>query len=156
MIRSALMKRAIIGNDHGAVALKFRIMNFLAKKGYEVLNMGVDTEDSVDYPDIAAKVCGEFKKGGFEFGILCCGTGIGISISANKIEGILCALPQNIYAAEMAKAHNNVNFLAFGGRIEYADSVEAMIGKYIDTPFAGGRHERRVEKMFALDHSGNN
>ena len=106
-IKESLMKRVIIGNDHGAVALKFRIINFLSKMGYESLNMGVDTEEPVDYPDIAAKVCGEYKKGGFAFGIVCCGTGIGISMSANKIDGIRCALPQTIYAAEMAKAHND-------------------------------------------------
>lgn len=145
------MKRVIIGNDHGAVALKFRIMNFLKKKGYEVVNMGVDTEDSVDYPDIAKAVCAEYKKGGFEFGILGCGTGIGVSISANKIEGIRCALPQNTFAAEMAKAHNNANFLAFGGRIDYPEPVEAMISRFIDTTFLGGRHERRVEKIMALE-----
>ena len=119
------MKRIIIANDHGAVAIKQQIVKHLESRGYTVDNIGVDTEDSVDYPDMAEKACNQFlKDGNYEFGIVCCGTGIGISISANKVKGIRCALPQNVFAAQMAKEHNNANFIAFGGRIEYPETVE--------------------------------
>lgn len=141
----------IIGNDHGAVELKNRIRRFLSSKGHSVRNMGIDTEDSVDYPDIAEKACDEFLKGGYDFGILMCGTGIGISISANKIPGIRCALVHDAFTAEMAKAHNNANFLAFGGRVVYAIAVESMLEKFIGTVHEGDRHKRRVDKIMKLD-----
>lgn len=141
----------IIANDHGAIELKFEIVKHLEANGHTVNNMGVDKADSVDYPDIAEKACTEFKKGGYDFGIVCCGTGIGISISANKVEGIRCALPQNIFAAEMAKAHNNAQFVAFGGRIDYPDSVLDMVDKFMETEFEGDRHLRRVNKIMDLE-----
>ena len=94
---------------------------------------------------------GNTSQGGYEFGIVCCGTGIGISISANKINGIRCALPQNSFAARMAKQHNNANFIAFGGRIDYQDDVLDMLDAFIDESFEGGRHERRVDKIMSLE-----
>ena len=101
---------------------------------------------------MAKLACDEFKRGGYEFGILCCGTGIGISISANKIKGIRCALPQNCFAAQMAKEHNDANFLAFGGRIDYSDDVIDMLKAYIGTQTSQDeRHARRREKMMALE-----
>jgi ribose 5-phosphate isomerase B len=145
------MMKIVIANDHGAVDLKKEVVRHLLSRGYEVMNLGVDTEASVDYPDMAEKAAAEFLAGGYDFGILFCGTGIGISIAANKLRGIRCALPQNVFAAEMAKAHNNANFLAFGGRIVYEDSVTAMIDAFIATSFEGGRHAGRVEKMMALE-----
>ena len=146
------MKRIIIANDHGAVAIKQQIVKHLESRGYTVDNIGVDTEDSVDYPDMAEKACKHFlKDGNYEFGIVCCGTGIGISISANKVKGIRCALPQNVFAAQMAKEHNNANFIAFGGRIEYPETVEKMVDTFIDTDFGGDRHARRVNKMMELE-----
>ena len=145
------MKKVIIANDHGAVEIKNRIVKHLELRGYEVVNLGTDTTDSVDYPDMAAKACGEYKKGGYEFGIVCCGTGIGISISANKIRGIRCALPQDSFASAMARQHNNANFLAFGGRIDYKEPVETMLDSFIDNQFEGDRHSRRVEKIMALE-----
>jgi ribose 5-phosphate isomerase B len=144
--------RILIANDHGGVELKNRLVRHLEAKGVAVENLGVDTADSVDYPDMAEKAAKAFfEDGGFDFGVLICGTGIGISISANKIAGIRAALPQNIFAATMAKEHNNANFLAFGGRIEYPESPEAMLDAFMETDFEGGRHERRVGKINALD-----
>jgi ribose 5-phosphate isomerase B len=148
--REAQMK-IVIANDHGAVSLKKEILAYLYAQGYDVTNLGVDAETSVDYPDMAEKAADEFLKGGYDFGILLCGTGIGISISANKIRGIRCALPQNRFAAEMSKSHNNANFLAFGGRIVYEDSVADMIETFVKTSFEGGRHAGRIEKMMALE-----
>jgi len=147
------MKKIVIAGDHGAVDLKERIVAFLQKKNYEVTDLGTHGGESVDYPDMAAAACREFLKGGYEFGILLCGTGIGVSIAANKIAGIRCALVCDLFSAEMARAHNNANFIAFGGRIRYAAPVEEMIGKFLDTTFEGGRHERRIAKMTALENS---
>ena len=145
------MGNVVIANDHGAVEIAERLVRHLVKRGFSINHLGVTSHDSVDYPDMAALACREYLKGGYDFGILCCGTGIGISISANKIEGILCALPQNIFAATMAKIHNNANFIAFGGRIDYQDSVESMLDAFIDSSFEGGRHCARVAKMLALE-----
>ena len=143
--------KIIIANDHGAVELKHRIIRHLEAKGFECKNIGVDTEDSVDYPDMAKKACDLYLSGGYDFGILCCGTGIGISISANKIDGIRCALPQDCFAASMAKQHNNANFIAFGGRIEYKERLEDMLDSFFDNEFEGGRHQKRVDKIMGLE-----
>ncbi len=145
------MKKVVLGADHGGYELKNKIGNYLKQKGYDITDTGVNSSDSVDYPDMAEKACMEFKKGGYDFGVVCCGTGIGISISANKINGIRCALPQNIFAAKMSKEHNNANFIAFGGRIEYTDAVEDMVEAFISASFQGGRHNRRVDKIMALE-----
>jgi len=146
-------KSVVIGSDHGAVELKARIKSHLESRGYAVKDMGTHGTDSVDYPDVSRDVCNEFLGGGYEFGIVACGTGIGVSIAANKIKGIRCALLHNPYTAEMAKEHNNANILAFGGRIEYAQPVESILDAYLDNEFEGGRHSRRVGKITALDEA---
>jgi ribose 5-phosphate isomerase B len=147
------MKKIIIASDHGAVSLKSEIISFLKTRNCEVKDMGVNSEDSVDYPDIAIIACEEFKKGGYDFGILLCGTGIGMSITANKIKGIRCALIHDLATAEMAKAHNDANFIAFGGRIKYAVPVTEMIKKFMETKFAGDRHARRIAKIMATENT---
>ncbi len=102
---------------------------------------------------MAKLACEEFNRGGYDFGILCCGTGIGISISANKIHGIRCALPQNSYAARMAKEHNDANFIAFGGRIDYPENVLDILNAYITAKTsAEDRHARRRAKLAALEN----
>lgn len=141
------MKKIIIASDHGAVNLKTEIISFLKTKNIEINDMGVNSEASVDYPDIALLACNEFKKGGYDFGILLCGTGIGMSITANKVKGIRCALIHDLFTAEMARAHNDANFIAFGGRIKYCVPVTEMIEKFMDTKFAGDRHSRRIAKI---------
>lgn len=146
------MPSVVVANDHGAVELAQRLIQHLRKAGYAVNHLGVDSNDSVDYPDMAEKACVEFKKGGYDFGMVLCGTGIGISISANKIPGIRCALPQNCYAANMAKKHNDVNFIAFGGRIDYAEDPVDMLDAFINSSFEGDRHQRRVNKMMDLEN----
>lgn len=145
------MSGVVLANDHGAVEIAARIKRHLGTRGIKVNHLGVFTEDSVDYPDMAEAAVMEYRAGDYEFGVLCCGTGIGISISANKMSGIRCALPQNVYAARMCKEHNDANFIAFGGRVEYGDKIEDMVDAYIDARFQGGRHERRIEKIMALE-----
>lgn len=145
------MSKVVLANDHGAVALAARIKSHLEERGYEVVYLGTDKEESVDYPDKAKEACEEYLKGGYEFGVLCCGTGIGISIAANKIHGIRCALVGDKFSAEMTKRHNNPSFIAFGGRVAYHDSVEDMLDAFIDASFEGGRHQKRIDKITALE-----
>ncbi len=145
--------KVVIGIDHGALNIKQEIIDHLKQRGYEVTDVGVFTEESVDYPDKAVDAVQEYRKGGYDFGVVCCGTGIGISISASKMKGITCGLPQNSFAARMAREHNNVNFIAFGGRIEYPEPISKILDAFIDAEFADGRHSRRVKKMNELDLS---
>jgi ribose 5-phosphate isomerase B len=145
------MKKIIIASDHGAVNLKNQIISFLKDRKCEIRDMGVNSNDSVDYPDIALKACQEFNKGGYDFGILLCGTGIGMSLAANKINGIRCALVHDLFTAEMAKAHNDANFIAFGGRIKYNLPITEMIDKFMNTEFSGDRHKRRVTKIMDIE-----
>ena len=132
--------RVIIANDHGAVALKKKLASWLEAQGHAVANLGVDVEERVDYPDVAAAACAEYKKGGYDFGILLCGTGIGISIAANKIGGIRCALIHDLLTATMAREHNDANFVAMGGRIEYSIPPSEILAAYMNAEFRGGRH----------------
>jgi ribose 5-phosphate isomerase B len=104
----------------------------------------------VDYPDIARMAVQEFKQGGFDFGILLCGTGIGISIAANRQPGIRCALVHDSFTALMAKEHNNANFIALGGRVQYRERPEDLLEVFMNARFQGGRHEERVEKIDKL------
>lgn len=143
----------VIGSDHGALELKTQIKTYLEKKGYTVNDIGTHSTDSVDYPDFSKAVCDTYLGGGYAFGIVLCGTGIGASIAANKVKGIRCALVHDKYTAEMSKAHNNANIIALGGRIEYSDPVESILDAYIDTEFEGGRHSRRIGKISALDEA---
>ena len=145
------MPKVVVANDHGAVELAQRLIEHLKERGYEVTYLGTDKNESVDYPDKAKEACQEYLKGGYEFGIVLCGTGIGISISANKIKGIRSSLLTDCYSAEMTKRHNNPNFIAFGGRVDYKDDPVKMLDSFIDAKFEGGRHQKRIDKMMALE-----
>lgn len=145
--------KIIIGSDHGAYELKNSIKDYLSGKGHLLTDVGVNSADPVDYPDIAKNACSKFLAGGYDFGILLCGTGVGISISANKINGIRCALIYDIYSAKMTKCHNNPNFIALGGRAEYRDSVYDMLDVFILSQFEGGRHQNRIDKIMKLECS---
>jgi ribose 5-phosphate isomerase B len=142
--------RIVIANDHGAVDLKKRLQKWLESAGHETRNLGVDIEERVDYPDMAALATTEYIRGGYDFGIVLCGTGIGISIAANKRKGIRCALIHDIFTAQMAKEHNNANFIAMGGRVTYTEAPEKILEAFIASSFQGGRHAERVAKLDAL------
>ena len=141
----------VIGSDHGGFELKEVLGAHLKAKGLEVIDVGCYDTNSVDYPDIAAKACREVTEGNCEWGILVCGTGIGISMAANKIKGIRCALVSNEYAAELTKRHNNANMLAFGGRVTGPDLAKNIVDAYIKAEFEGGRHQNRIDKISALE-----
>ena len=143
--------KVVVANDHGAVDLAKRVLEHLEKRGIEYTYLGTGEEKSVDYPDKAREAVEEYRKGGYDYGILMCGTGIGISLAANKMNGIRCALPQDIYATTKTREHNDANFVAFGGRVEYKDDVLDMLDAFLDTPFSHDeRHQRRIDKMMAL------
>lgn len=140
----------LIANDHGAVELKRRIAAELLALGHRVENLGVDSGDSVDYPDIARLAAERYLGGAYDFGILCCGSGIGISMAANRIKGIRCAQVFDLFTAEMCKRHNDANFIAFGGRVAYPVPVIDMVKAYMAAGFEGDRHRRRVDKLDGL------
>ena len=140
----------VIANDHGAVELKKKLLQWLIKNGHTVKNLGVDSEDRVDYPDIAGLAVREFSEGTYDFGILLCGTGIGISIAANRHRGIRCALIHDSFTALMAKEHNKANFVALGGRVQYKEKPEEILEVFMNASFQSGRHEQRIEKLDTL------
>lgn len=139
-----------IGCDHAGVRLKRAIIEALQEDGHEMIDCGTFSEESVDYPDIAEFVAGEVLKNNIQ-GILICGTGIGISIAANKINGIRAALCQNSYCARLAREHNDANILAIGARITGVDLARDIVKTFIKNDFQAGRHLRRVEKINRLE-----
>ena len=143
--------KVTIGSDHGAVELKDFVKKILAELQIEVNDIGTFGSDSVDYPDIAEKVCAEVVSGKSERGIVLCGTGIGISIAANKIKGIRCALCNDVYSAKKSREHNNANVLAMGGRVIGVGPAEEIVRAWFSTDFEGGRHERRINKIKMLE-----
>ncbi|MCQ2439866.1 MAG: ribose 5-phosphate isomerase B [Oscillospiraceae bacterium] len=140
-----------IASDHGGFALKQEIMAHLKDTGVEFEDLGTYSEESVDYPVYAAKLGKAVAAGEFERGILICGTGIGISIAANKIHGVRCALCSDCYSAEMSRRHNNANVLAMGGRTLGVELAKKITDTFLHTDFEGGRHERRVNLIMALE-----
>ena len=136
-----------IANDHAGVEIKRLLVQHLKEKGYEVINFGTDTEESVDYPDYIEKAAKAVQSGAADFGIVICGTGIGASITANKFKGIHAALCHDEYTAKMARNHNNANVLAFGARVLNNEDVIKIVDIFLSEPFLGERHERRVNKV---------
>ncbi len=141
-----------IGSDHGGYDLKQEIKAHLKERGIEFEDLGVLENTSCDYPDFGAKVAKAVLAGDAELGILICGTGIGISIAANRFKGIRCANCTSEYMAKMAKEHNNANILALGGRILTGEEACRITDVFLDTPFSDGeRHIRRIEKLDSLN-----
>ncbi len=145
-----MVSKIAIGSDHAGFRMKQEIINYLKRKNIEVVDTGTYSEKSVDYPDIAQKVVKKVLDLNC-LGILICGTGIGMSITANKFKGIRCALCYDEYVAEYARRHNDANVIAFGGRTMDIIEVKKMLDIFIKTPFEGGRHERRVRKIEILE-----
>jgi len=141
----------VIGSDHGGLELKEAIQAALAARGAEVEDYGTDRGDSVDYPDFAEKVAGAISRGEAELGILVCGTGIGMSIVANKFTGVRAALATDEFMARMAREHNNANILVLGGRVLTAEKAVKMVNVWLDSHYEGGRHQRRLDKITQLE-----
>lgn len=136
-----------VGCDHGGLEIKNAIIDDLKQKGIDVLDLGTYTPDSVDYPVYAKAVCAEVQSGRAQFGILCCGTGIGMSIAANKQKGIRASVLSDEFCAEMTRRHNNANVLCLGGRVIDTEKAVKLANIFINTPFEGGRHEKRVAML---------
>ena len=141
-----------IGSDHGGYELKEHIKKHLEEKKSEYKDFGCYDESSVDYPDIAEKVCNAIISKEADKGILVCGTGIGISIAANKINGIRAAHCHDVYSAEMTKRHNNANVICMGGRVIGRELAFKIIDTWLDAEFEGGRHQKRIDKIHALEN----
>ncbi len=136
-----------IGSDHGGFELKQLVMDVLRTMGHEVVNEGCLSTESVDYPDFAAKVCELVRSGQCDRGILICGTGIGMSIAANRYRDIRAALCHEPYSASKSREHNNANVLCLGGRVVGPELALDIVRVWVQTEFAGGRHQRRLDKL---------
>ena len=141
-----------IACDHGALALKNTLMAHLTKQGHEVVNFGTDTLDSCDYPDFAAPAAKAVANGECEKGIVLCTTGIGVSITANKVNGIRCALLSDVMSARMTREHNDTNVLAMGAGVVGEKLAIEIVDTWLGTAFSGdARHQRRIDKVMALE-----
>ena len=141
-----------IGNDHAAVGMKREIIKYLESKGHEMVNFGTDTLESCDYP-VYGKAVGEaVASGEADCGILICGTGVGISLAANKVKGVRAAVCSEPVTARLTKLHNNSNIICFGERIVGIEMAKAIVDAYLDTEFEGGRHQRRIDMIMAIEN----
>ena len=146
-----MMKKIAIGNDHAAVELRKEIEAYLQERGCEVVCVGTDTNDSCDYADFAEPVAEMVASGEADGGVLICGTGVGISLAANKVPGIRACVCSEPVTAMLSRAHNNSNIIAFGARIVGGEMAKAIVDAWLDTDFEGGRHARRVDKIMAIE-----
>lgn len=140
-----------IGSDHGGFALKKEIMQHLDERGVAYKDFGTFTEESCDYPDIAEPLCRAVAAGEYDKGILICGTGIGMSMAANKVSGIRAALCGDCYSAEFTRRHNDANVLTMGARVLGAGLALKIADTFLDTAFEGGRHARRIQKIADIE-----
>lgn len=138
-----------VGSDHGGYALKQEIAEYLRQQGHEVVDCGCYSTESCDYPDFGAAAAKAVASGQCDRGVVICSTGIGISIAANKVPGIRCALCGDIYSAEMTRRHNNANVLAMGAHLTAPVLAKKILDVFLSTEFEGGRHQRRIDK---IDH----
>ncbi len=143
-----------IGADHAGIDIKAYVKELFEKRGHEVVDLGPNTKDRVDYPDYASKVCQSVLENEGSKGILICGSGIGMSMAANKFDGIRAALCHNEYSAKMAREHNDANVICLGERVSGFGMVEAIIDAWNESSFEGGRHQGRVEKINAISKMG--
>lgn len=141
-----------IGCDHGGLNLKKAITAYFDANGIEYTDYGTNTEDSVDYAPIGARVAHSVAAGENQYGILCCGTGIGISLAANKVKGIRAAVCTDAYCTEMTRRHNNANILCMGGRVISPETAVELTKIFLKTPFEGGRHQRRIDQIADIEN----
>ena len=143
--------KLVIGNDHAAVELKNEIKAYLEAKGHEVINIGTDTNDSCNYPEYGEKAGRMVAAGEVDGGVLICGTGVGISIAANKGKGVRAAVCSEPVAARLVKEHNNANIIAFGARIVGSETAKAIVDAWLNAEFQGGRHQTRIDMIHKIE-----
>lgn len=146
-------KIIVLASDHGGFELKESIKAHLTERGIRYIDLGTNSSASVDYPDYAHKLCRSLQSGEADLGILCCGTGIGMSMAANKHKGIRAACCSDTFSARFTRMHNNANVLCLGGRVVGAGLACDMVDLFIDTEYEGGRHDRRVAMVDAFDQN---
>lgn len=140
-----------LGSDHAGFPLKIQIINHLKERDIDIKDFGTYTEDSCDYPDYAIQVAEEVANGNYEFGILICGTGIGISIAANKVPNIRAALCSDTFSAHASREHNNANILAMGQRVVGLGLALDIVDTFLNSSFQGGRHQDRIDKITEIE-----
>ena len=143
-----------IANDHAAVEFKNHIMEYVKSKGHEVVNFGTDSSQSCDYPEYGEKVGRAVASGEVDRGILICGTGVGISIAANKVKGVRAVVCSETYTVRYSRLHNNANILAFGARVVSTGLAELLVDEFLNTQYEGGRHQRRVDMLTEIENRG--
>lgn len=141
-----------VGNDHSAVEMKREVMKFLQDLGYEVINYGTDSTESCDYPVYGEKVGQAVASKEVDLGILICGTGVGISLAANKVKGIRAVVCSEPYSARLSRQHNNTNILALGARVVGIELAKMIIEEWLNAEFEGGRHQRRVDMIMDIEN----
>ncbi len=141
-----------IGNDHTAVAMKNHIMKYLEEKGYDIINFGTDSEERTDYPIYGKRVADSVQSGECSLGILICGTGVGISLAANKVKGIRAVVCSEPYSAKLSRQHNNANIVAFGARVIGLATAEMIVDEFLNAEYEGGRHQKRVEMIGKIEN----
>ncbi len=144
--------RLALASDHGGFTLKEAVKAWLQEWGHEVVDMGVHNPQPVDYPDVIGPAAAAVSRGEVERAVVLCGTGIGASLVANKYPGVRCALCHDIYTAKMGRMHNDANILAMGGRVLGEGLAKEMLKVWLETPFEGGRHARRLGKVSEIEH----
>ena len=143
-----------VGNDHVALEMKKEIVRYLEEKGHRVLNVGTDSPERTDYPIWGEKAAQLVASGEADCGILICGTGVGISLAANKVKGIRAVVCSEPYSARLSKQHNNTNILAFGARVIGIELAKMIVDEWLNAEFEGGRHQRRVDLIAAIERDG--
>lgn len=142
----------VLGNDHAAVDMKFKIKEYIESLGHKVINVGIDVNEKCDYPDIAYKACKEIVNKKADLGVLICGTGLGMSIAANKVKGIRAVACVETFGARMAREHNDANVLCFGERVVGIETAKCLVKSFLEGKFAGTHHVVRVDKIMAIEN----
>lgn len=151
LVASSRPMKVALGSDHHGVALKEALQAALAAQGHEPVDLGPFTDDAVDYPDFAAKVAGQVSRGTADFGVLICGSGVGMAITANKFDGVRAVNAHDALEAEMSRRHNDANLIALGASRIPADQAVEILTAFLSTEFEGGRHPRRVDEISAIE-----
>ena len=143
--------KLVIGNDHAAVEMKMEIMKYLQDKGIEVINVGTDTTDRYHYPVAGFKAGKMVASGEVDGGVLICGTGVGVSLAANKVKGVRACVCSEPYTAKLSKQHNNTNIICFGARVIGIEMAKMIVDTWLDAKFEGGRHQDRVDMVMEIE-----
>ena len=150
------MKKIAFGNDHSALEMKKELIPYIESLGYEVVNLGTDSPESIDYPIVGEMVANMVASGAADLGIAVCGTGLGISLACNKVKGIRACVCSETYTARYSRLHNNCNILCFGARVIGVETAKMLIDEFLNTEFEGGRHARRVGLIMEIEERNRN